>query len=200
MATLISRIRADITAVDTKELVQFWNAHNADATIKKFADRKTAERRCLALVATLPEKEEVAKTDLPVHKTRNASKAKAEEAPAADAKPEEEVTEEEALAELRQMREKAKTAPAKDLGKAIAASWGDAEVAAARMTRHNVTVTVNGKTTEHRSVRTAFAEFGLPDSKHIRFRMKLKEEGALAFEHNGIVYEFRAFEANADKE
>jgi hypothetical protein len=42
----------NITTATTAELVAFYNA-NAAAAVKKFADRKTAERRVAALIETL---------------------------------------------------------------------------------------------------------------------------------------------------
>lgn len=43
----------NVQAATTAELVAFYNA-NAAAPVKKFADRKTAERRVAALIETLP--------------------------------------------------------------------------------------------------------------------------------------------------
>lgn len=43
----------NITTATTAELVAFYNA-NASTPVKKFADRKTAERRVAALIETLP--------------------------------------------------------------------------------------------------------------------------------------------------
>jgi hypothetical protein len=200
----------NINEVTTKELVAFYNAHNVDAPVAKFADRKTAERRVkallesLAIIATqggdvedataiVEPKEPAAK----VHKTRKPREVVAQfVSPNADI-PEEKITEAQALEELRLMREaSAAKSTAKSsktglsLSAAIAASWVDPEVAAKRMTRNGVTVTVNGKSAEFKSVRTAFAELKLPDAKHIRFRMLVKKEGRAIFEHNGQSYLF----------
>lgn len=49
----------DITTATTAELVAFWNEH-AEKPVKRFADRKTAERRVAALVAELAAKQEQA--------------------------------------------------------------------------------------------------------------------------------------------
>lgn len=68
----------------------------------------------------------------------------------------------------------------------IAASWKDPEVAAKRMTRH--TVICNGQ--EFKSVRQAFAAFGLNDKKHIAFRMKLKAAGKEIYRENGVHFQF----------
>lgn len=88
------------------------------------------------------------------------------------------------------------TAPVESTGRAsnsagVAASWKNPEVVAARLTRDGVKVSVDGaKPTEHKSTRDAFRHYRLPDSKHIRFRMKLKAEGNQTFEHNGKKYVF----------
>lgn len=92
------------------------------------------------------------------------------------------------IAELAAMA--AEKAPAKakaertvngDRSAAIAASWCDKNVAAARAQRH--AVSVNG--TEYRSVAAAFVALGLPMGSHIRFRGALKAAGKLAYgEHN----------------
>lgn len=68
----------------------------------------------------------------------------------------------------------------------IAASWKNPEVAAKRMTRH--TVVCNGQ--EFKSVRQAFAAFGLNDKKHIAFRMKLKAAGKEIYRENGVHFHF----------
>lgn len=53
---------------------------------------------------------------------------------------------------------------------AVAESWKDGEVAAARATRHGVLV----DKVEYPSVKAAFIELGLPLGTHIRFRLELK--------------------------
>lgn len=69
----------------------------------------------------------------------------------------------------------------------IAASWNRADVAEKRLTRNGVRVEGHG---EFKSVRVAFAALNLPDSKHIRFRMKLKEAKSATFEWAGKAYTF----------
>jgi len=206
-----------LTEATTKELVAFYNAHNVDKPVAKFADRKTAERRVKAILETLLTESLLNNDDLPesapvdvapvvVHKTR-ASREVVESfvSPNADV-PENEITEEMALAELAAM--KAASAGKKEskgsktgltLGQAIAASWLDDGVAAKRMTRNGVMVTVNGKSAEFKSVRTAFAELGLPDAKHIRFRMLVKAEGQAIFEFNGQSYLFALTEGPSEE-
>lgn len=73
----------------------------------------------------------------------------------------------------------------------IAQSWMRDDVRIKRTTRHGVYVTVNGKRSDElKSVRAAFELFGLPDSKHIRFRGILKRERRAIFEWNGVDYHF----------
>jgi hypothetical protein len=72
----------------------------------------------------------------------------------------------------------------------VAKSWGDAAVKSARLARDGVNVTIDGKTTTHKSTREAFREYRLPDSKHIRFRLKLKASKNEMFEHEGLTYHF----------
>jgi hypothetical protein len=78
----------------------------------------------------------------------------------------------------------------------VAASWVDADIRAARLTRDGVKVELDGKEVgTFKSTREAFRNLRLPDNKHIRFRLKLKEahrdqgEGA-DFEHSGKKYHF----------
>jgi hypothetical protein len=49
-------------------------------------------------------------------------------------------------------------------------------------------VTVDGE--EYRSVAQAFEKLKLPMGRHIKFRMKLKVAGKLAFEHDAKSYKF----------
>lgn len=76
----------------------------------------------------------------------------------------------------------------------VSASWSDPEVVAARLTRHGVLVEVDGASKEFRSVREAFRQHRLPDSKHIRFRLALKASKHETFEHNGKSYVFTLLE------
>jgi hypothetical protein len=44
----------NVTTATTAELLAFFNANSGATPVKKFADRKTAERRVSALIATMP--------------------------------------------------------------------------------------------------------------------------------------------------
>jgi hypothetical protein len=88
----------------------------------------------------------------------------------------------------------------------VAASWVDAEVRAARLKRDGVKVEdeTGGLIGLYRSTREAFRANRLPDNKHIRFRLKLKEahrdKGESAtFEHNGKKYVFTIVQVSDDE-
>lgn len=70
---------------------------------------------------------------------------------------------------------------------AVAASWSDADVKAARSKRDNVVViNSEGKSSVYKSVRAAFVALELPLGSHIKFRMRLKKEKKAEFQD----YEF----------
>ncbi len=76
--------------------------------------------------------------------------------------------------------------PGRDAAKAISASWNDADTRAARSLKQKVSA--DGVT--YRSVREAFKALGLPDSKHVKFRMELKAAGSLPFKHGDKTHHF----------
>ena len=148
----------DISTLTGPQLVEAFNKLTGQ-NIKKFADRKTAEKRwadALAEAAAKVAKVEPEKADKPA----KAPKVKAEKAPKTPKEP-------------------------ADRAAAIAASWADPEVAAKRAQRSHVKVAG----VEYKSVREAFKALGLPDSKHIKFRMELKatESGRKTFEGHTFV-------------
>lgn len=203
--------RETLTTVAMKDLVVFYNAHSVDKPVAKFADRKTAERRVLAVLDSLDiiaaqggDLEDGKLVNAPVMKTR-ASREVNPGTMLTDinaALAEDEITEEDARKELDLLKQAKVNAKVKTgaksgltLSAAIAASWADPVVAQKRMTRHGVTVTCNGSSAEYKSVRAAFGTLGLPDSKHIRFRMLVKEHGSAVFEYNGEKYHFTTMAA-----
>lgn len=189
-----------ISAAKTAELVAFYNATAAELgkkQVAKFADRKTAERRCNEIAAELKATKKAAKS-------KRAAKAQWEGKACpncGEARNGGNITTGRIVESGGQQREvdlhidlchhcghtfnNQTGKPAKfsnessnpDRAAAIAASWADPEVKAARVTRHSVNV--NG--VEYRSVREAFKALGLPDSKHIKFRMDLKATGKQSF-------------------
>lgn len=210
---------AQIRAAKTADLIAFFNQNHNGNPVKKFADRATAEKRCseLGRLMDLPEYTEdelkalnpeaqaaVKAAEDAAHKEAaiaeknaqnvfnalfggmsDAQKSAHENGNGKGTK----VVDGKVAAE-----EEAKAAPVKG-GRAsnsagVAASWAKPDVMAARLTRHGVAVTVGEDVREFKSTRDAFRALRLPDSKHIRFRMKLKAEGIQTFEMNGVKYEF----------
>lgn len=195
----------DVIATKTADLVAFYNANSGSKPIKKFADRRTAETRVIALIESL-----------------NALDEPSNESPIPDAKPREEVPSDVKTHKARAVVKKAEPTQEeldamtdeeyeafvksglndsancvvqngtpshrRSNSEGIAKSWDNKEVAQKRLTRNGVMVEGVG---EFKSVRVAFAALGLPDSKHIRFRMKLKEAGRLNFEFGNKSYTFQ---------
>lgn len=195
----------DVIATKTADLVAFYNANSGSKPIKKFADRRTAETRVIALIESL-----------------NALDEPSNESPIPDAKPREEVSSDVKTHKARAVVKKAEPTQEeldamtdeeyeafvksglndsadcvvqngtpshrRSNSEGIAKSWDNKEVAQKRLTRNGVMVEGVG---EFKSVRVAFAALGLPDSKHIRFRMKLKEAGRLNFEFGNKSYTFQ---------
>lgn len=195
----------DVIATKTADLVAFYNANSGSKPIKKFADRRTAETRVIALIESL-----------------NALDEPSNESPFPDAKPREEVSSNVKTHKARAVVKKAEPTQEeldamsdeeyeafvksglndsancvvqngtpshrRSNSEGIAKSWDNKEVAQKRLTRNGVMVEGVG---EFKSVRAAFAALGLPDSKHIRFRMKLKEAGRLNFEFGNKSYTFQ---------
>ncbi|WP_139253441.1 hypothetical protein [Burkholderia ubonensis] len=74
----------------------------------------------------------------------------------------------------------------------VAETWSDPKTRAARCAREGVEVTLpSGEVRPYSSVRMAFDGLRLPIKKHIKFRVKLKEERESKFEVNGKAYVFR---------
>jgi capsule polysaccharide export protein KpsE/RkpR len=181
----------EISATKTADLIAFYNKNvPAEKAVAKFTNRATAEKRIAALVASLQEK--------------TAAKVKAaatvEQLPAKPAKPANvkaaaktaapKSAELETAIEALKASAEAAVKVRKSNAAGISASWADPEVRDARLTRQGVAVVVGGKASQYNSTKAAFEALGLPISKHIRFRMKLKEAGKLAFEHDGKSYAF----------
>lgn len=234
-----------IEQAPTKDLIEFYNSLNKDKPVKKFTDRQTALKRCIALLdsttseslaekvnkdleeaqETLTKKvkkdiEEVAGDltkkvgkdlgDALTEKVRKdlegAHKEFEEEGGVALEDPDREpeahekkhhwpfhVPNSKAFSETKEEEKQIKRS---NVGHAsnsagVAASWANQSVADARLTRDGVSVTVNGKTTEHKSTRDAFRHYRLLDSKHIRFRGELKAAREATYTENGVDYKFK---------
>ena len=172
-----ARIQAQVANAKTAELVAFYNAH-AVKQVSKFADRKTAEKRVLTLIADMtaqgqfcPHCNDIANPDRGGAGITYAG----QDGTAAGQR----MLCHHCGTEFKSDGT-AYNAPKESTHRsaAIAASWADKDVAARRAERHSVVVEGKG---EFKSVREAFVRLGLPISKHIRFRMALKAAGALEF-------------------
>lgn len=212
-----------IAEVKTADLVKFWNENCTNVQgdykeVKKFADRETAEKRINTLVGKMdfednlyvaegwmpaPEGYEGVDADqLPAEEERQedpeVTAAKAKAATGAFAMLAQSVQDaQQKAAETGESVMGQRKADAKaSNSEGVAASWADNEVRASRLKRDSVTVEMDGQNLGvFKSTYEAFRTLRLPNNKHIRFRLKLKEafrdkgEGA-TFEHNGKKYEF----------
>ncbi|MEY6739526.1 hypothetical protein AB9B63_15890 [Escherichia coli] len=195
----------DVIATKTADLVAFYNANSGSKPIKKFSDRRTAETRVIALIESLnaldepssespipdaKSREEVS-SDVKTHKARAVVKKAEPTQEELDAMSDEEY---EAFVKsglndsANCVVQNGTPSHRRSNSEGIAKSWCNKEVAQKRLTRNGVMVEGVG---EFKSVRVAFAALGLPDSKHIRFRMKLKEAGRLNFEFGNKSYTFQ---------
>lgn len=205
---------AQIEAAPTKELVAYWNAH-ATKAITKFTDRATAVKRCVDLMMERGEWDEEAENEEDPNTVEAAEKASEAEAQndaaengnsmdTSDAdknyvwpfgKPGEETPEQLAAkaaldekAEPKKVTKKPSSGASNAAG--VAASWADPSVAAARLTRDGVSVTIGDDVQTFKSTRDAFRALRLMDSKHIRFRGILKANGTATYTENGKEYHF----------
>lgn len=161
----------NVQTATTAQLVAFYNEH-ANKPVTKFADRKTAERRVTELMAAIkfskPSPKKAAalgNTKVTSPGLRNPGDVFGSALTAAKLSPKKAAT-------------KAPAPTNTERGAAIAASWQDKSVAAARATRHAVRVTTpNGGQGNYKSVREAFVTLALPLGQHIRFRGALKAAG-----------------------
>jgi len=201
--------QANISTIDGKELLAFYNS-KADKPIDRFSSRKTAEKRVLALLGDadpivadmapwpFPKAADMApwpfpKNPIPVGES---AEEESEESEESEETAEEEAARIEAEASAERATHKDAAKPSKATGArrsnsaGVAASWLDPETRATRLTRDGTIVTVDGATSAHQSVRAAFRAYRLPDSAHIRFRLKLKSSRRETFEFNGTSYLF----------
>lgn len=195
----------DVIATKTADLVAFYNANSGSKPIKKFADRRTAETRVIALIESLnaldePSNESPIPDAMPREEVPSNVKTHKARAVVKKAEPTQEeldaMTDEEYEAFVKSglndsancVVQNGTPSHRRSNSEGIAKSWDNKEVAQKRLTRNGVMVEGVGK---FKSVRVAFAALGLPDSKHIRFRMKLKEAGRLNFEFGNKSYTFQ---------
>lgn len=162
------------------EMIAWYNS-NTTNVVKKFADRKTAERRCTALKMSLAVKNYELDFDMDVVEEEPASKVKQQAIKIGkiSAPMHKNTKSAEAINE-----KKAQVVGHRTLSEAIRESWKDSTTAVKRSARNKVEV--DGQ--EYPSVRQAFIDLNLPLEKHIKFRMELKAAGKLkAFDHKWVI-------------
>lgn len=178
-------------SVTTNELKNAFNANIEQfggKPVKRFADRETAERRVAKLLDLIEEAAQVGEPVVGTYSHCPCCGVDLENGysthfnQVSEKLPGHEMFEYGCLAcdgEFGPLiKERAAVDSARSEG--VARSWFNEEVRIKRSTRHGVVVkSRSGLRQEYRSVRQAFAELGLPLSKHIRFRMELKAEGQL---------------------
>ena len=201
----------DVKAATTAELVAFYNAHS-EKPVKKFADRKTAERRVQQLLdSAIPFEEE---PKLPADEREEAEDARLMTLYGRTRCPHCEIHLTNGVSEHHQdvngkplehgsmqfaclacdgefgpaIKSKRKEPRSEARAAGVAASWDDPEVREKRKQRHHVRI--DGKQ-EFRSVRAAFVALGLPLNEHIKFRIRLKEEEQM----NAYGYDWEVIEA-----
>lgn len=164
-----------------KDLVALYNQYS-DKPVKRFSDRKSAERRCRELVKTVlrhtPGDEQIPEPqqDLGPRCPECGSYDHCADGDEVNGKKIRLTHREyECLECGTEFGRLLKDEPVKDDVKApgIAASWEDAEIRAKR--RQRSAVEVDGK--QYRSVKAAYIALGLDLKGHIPFRMLLKENG-----------------------
>lgn len=162
----------NVKLATTASLVEYFNAHS-DKPVKKFADRKTAERRVNELMVTQH-------FAVPTREEARACKDLASAIPP------------NALCERNPERLSLNELMVRDgaIAAKHSASWSKPEVAAARATRDKVMV--DG--VEYKSVAAAFRALNLPMSKHIAVRLDVKRNGKAEFE--GRKFRIAAFEGS----
>lgn len=182
--------REDVTL---KDLVSWYNDNAGDNDkVTRFSDRKSAEKRCAKLMSQIDDMIEQQEETAELSDEEWEAQAKAELLKSAV---EESIVDETRVGdgEVR----KVSPAPERRLASnslGIEASWKIEEVKNRRLTRNRVLVnaTVSGELLgDFRSVREAFAQLGLPEAKHIKFRMELKSALTNTFEWEGKSYDFK---------
>jgi len=163
---------SEVQEASDDELLAFYNEHNPQKQFMRINNRPQFETWCMELIVELAEEEGGVECE-PVKAPINALQA---------------MVSIKAFAEAEHVPPKPSLKRSNSEG--VAASWTDNSVAAARLVRDGVRVEVDGKATSHKSCRDAFRAHKLPDSKHIRFRVKLKASRKEVFEHDGKRYYF----------
>lgn len=186
----------NFSTATTASLVAFYN-HNvaADKQIKKFADRKTAERRVQAILdaqEAAQQAERSKPSGFEIHGQMDCPccgidlmNGVSQDGDDVNGKPLRHDTHEFECMGCgggfgKELRRAAKST---SRANAIAATWNDPQIAAARAQRTCVRVYdgFDDIIGEYKSTAEAFRRLGLPLSKHIPFRMALKAAGSKEF-------------------
>lgn len=190
----------NVAAASTAELLAFYNANSGAAPVKRFSDRKTAERRVVALLAdieaAMPKKAPAAKKATYQQEYTNGvprcpqcgGSVDITTGEVVETKTGQHIVNEHIATchpcghewdvHTGKPRRRHADKVAGQRAAAISESWKDPAVAAARSTRHGVRVTdPRGGQGNYKSVRDAFLQLGLPIGRHIKFRGELKTHG-----------------------
>jgi len=183
----------EIELLSMSDLLAYFNFYirPESAKVKRFADKATAIKRVTKLFLEMEEAREIEEaypSDEAFEKAMRLELAK--DKAIESAKPKKEKTEREKAPRLLARIEAGENIRLSSNSEGIAKSWDIDSVKEARLTRNGVGVEVSGERSEYKSLRVAFAELGLPDAKHIKFRGELKKEGAKTFEYEGKAYNF----------
>jgi len=183
----------EIELLSMSDLLAYFNFYirPESAKVKRFADKATAVKRVTKLFLEMEEARKVEaefESDEAFEKAMRAELAK--DKLAEESKPKKEKTAREKAPRLLARIEAGEKIRLSSNSEGIAKSWDVETVKEARLTRNGVGVEYSGNRAEFKSLRVAFAELGLPDAKHIKFRGELKKEGAKTFEFEGVKYNF----------
>lgn len=181
----------NVKTATTAELVAFYNEKSGKPVIKKFQDRATAEKRVQALLDTLAVEADSMESDELIRKYGFAHCPKCDchlsngvihDGDECNGKIIRLSHEFECMACGHGFGKRTRVGQGSGDPKraaAIAATWVDGDVRAARVTRNAVTFVDDSGSRYFKSVRAAFIALGLPMSRHIKFRGELKKAGEL---------------------
>ena len=212
----------NVTTATIAELVAFYNSH-AETPVKRFADRKTAERRVQALIDAMPAPAPVAPAipaaafkaiayvpSMGCPKCRNGRECGDITANGFEGTRggDEQLLchacgtawEAETGKIVRSMHAPVNAASQANRSAAIAATWANPEVAAKHQERTAVRVMKKGGESEEwfKSTAAAFRALRLPLQGHIKFRMALKAAGQLEFTNGKDVWVFTTDDGNGN--
>lgn len=160
----------DVKNTSTGVLLAFFNTHSGLPPVKRFSDRKAAERRVTELLAGNPAGGSAVTSPAPIAPTTPAVEAQQKDTPA--------MATEKKKGRKAAVKKTPKVKMTKEQrAKAVAKTWSDPKVAKTRATHHNVSVA--GEV--YRSVKAAFEALKLPLGRHIPFRALVKKDGAAIF-------------------